>query len=66
MAQTYNQHSWFYKKAMRIMIEKSEAVLCQGMEFVDFIQKNWKANTIYYPNYIMSSFIRPYNEQRCD
>lgn len=64
MVKTYHQHSWLYKKAMRKMIEDSEAVLCQGMEFIDFIQKDWEANTIYYPNYIMSSFIHPYDEQR--
>ena len=66
MAKTYHQHSWLYRKAMRKMIENSEAVLCQGLEFVDFIQKDWKANTIYYPNYIMSSFIHPYDEQRAN
>ena len=66
MAKTYNNHSWLYRKAMRWMIEKTNVVLCQGMEFVDFINKRWKANTIYYPNYIMSSFIHPYSEQRND
>lgn len=66
MAKTFNNHSWLYRKAMRWMIEKTDVVLCQGMEFVDFINKRWNSNTIYYPNYIMSSFIHPYSEQRND
>ncbi len=66
MVKTLDRHSWLYKRTMKSMVEKSDVVLCQGMEFVDFIQKNWKANTIYYPNYVMNSFIHPYNEQRRD
>ena len=66
MVKTYHQHSWLYRKAMRKMIENAEVVLCQGMEFVDFIQKDWMANTLYYPNYIMRSFIHPYDEQRAN
>lgn len=64
MVKTFDHHSWLYRKAMQTIIEKSSAVLCQGMEFVNFIKQNWQANTIYYPNYIMSSFIHPYHEQR--
>ena len=64
MVKTFSHHSWLYRKAMQTMVEKSSAVLCQGWEFVVFIKQRWKANTIYYPNYIMTSFIHPYNEQR--
>lgn len=64
MAKTYQQHSFFYQKAMQYMLVKSSAVLCQGKEFIDFINSRWKVNTIYYPNYIMNSYIRPYDEQR--
>ena len=49
---------------MQYMLVKSSAVLCQGKEFIDFINSRWKVNTIYYPNYIMNSYIRPYDEQR--
>lgn len=64
MVKTYNHHSWLYKIAMKNMIEKSEVVLCQGLEFVDFIHENWKANTIYYPNYVMNKFLCPYHAER--
>lgn len=64
MVRTFHRHSWLYRKAMQSIIEHSAAVLCQGMEFIDFIKVNWKANTVYYPNYILSSFIHPYHEQR--
>jgi len=66
MAQTFKRHSLLYQIVIRIMIEKSSVVLCQGMEFIDFIKTRWKANTIYYPNYIMNSFLHPYHEQRCN
>ena len=64
LVRTFEHHSFLYRKAMQTIIEKSSAVLCQGMEFVHFIRQKWDANTIYYPNYIMSSFIHAYNEQR--
>ncbi len=66
MARTFYQHLWIYRMLMREIITKSTVVLCQGMEFVNFIQNHWKANTIYYPNYIMSNFIHSYNEQRAN
>ena len=64
MAKTFLRHSWIYRKTMQNMLEKSSAVLCQGMEFIAFIQERWEVNTIYYPNYVMNSYIRPYDKQR--
>lgn len=64
MVRTFYSHSWLYRRAMQSIIEHSSVVLCQGVEFIDFIKENWKANTVYYPNYILSSLIHPYHEQR--
>ena len=64
MDKTFLRHSWIYRKTMQNMLEKSSVVLCQGMEFIAFIQERWEVNTIYYPNYVMNSYIRPYDKQR--
>lgn len=67
MVRTIENHSFIYRKVMKSIILGSEVVLCQGMEYMDYIAKTWKAyNTIYYPNYIMSNFMHSYNEQRTD
>lgn len=63
MVKTISKHSRLYQMAMRSIVEHSVVVLCQGKEYVDYIQTHWKARTIYYPNYVMSNIIRLYNER---
>lgn len=63
MVKTISKHSRLYQTAMKTISEKSAVVLCQGREYVDYIQSHWKAKAIYYPNYVMAKTIRPYNER---
>lgn len=64
MVKTFNQHHWLYRRMMQFMIEHADAVLCQGQEYIEFINRHWNAYTIYYPNYVMDKLAQPYNENR--
>ena len=64
MVKTFYQHHWLYRRMMRFIIEHANAVLCQGMEYVEFIKQHWNANTIYYPNFVMDKVLLPYDERK--
>ena len=64
MVRTFFTHSSLYRKVMQSIIEHSDVVLCQGIEYMEFIHKLWSAFTIYYPNYVMDIYLHPYNENR--
>ncbi len=64
MVKTFNQHHWLYRRMMQFIIEHADVVLCQGQEYIEFINQHWKANTIYYPNFVMDKMLRPYNDER--
>lgn len=57
MIRTYQEGTKSYKKTLKDLLLKPEIVLCQGLEYVDFIYKKWKVKRSYYPNYIMDSFL---------
>lgn len=64
MIQTYKEGTRKYKDTIKDLILKSEVVLCQGKEYVDFIRNEWGVERSYYPNYIMDNFIMPNNLNR--
>lgn len=64
MVTTFNQHHWLYRRMMQFMVEHADVVLCQGQEYIGFINQHWKAYTIYYPNFVMDKMLRPYNDER--
>ena len=64
MVKTFKKHHWLYRRMMQFIIEHAAAVLCQGTEYVMFIEQHWHAHTIYYPNYVLNKYLRPYNAER--
>lgn len=64
MVKTFCCHGYVYQRAMRYMIENADAVLCQGQEYIQFIEQRWKAHTIYYPNYVLDCYLQPYNGEQ--
>ena len=57
MVRTYEEGTDSYRKTLRDLLLKPDVVLCQGMEYVDFINKKWGVSRSYYPNYIMDDFL---------
>lgn len=53
-----------YQRKMQYLLIKPDVVLCQGLEYVDMIKKEFGLDRSYYPNYIMDEFIKPNNLNR--
>lgn len=64
MVRTYEEGSDAYRKTLKDLLLKPDVVLCQGMEYVDFIRKKWGVERNYYPNYIMDDFLKVNNSDR--
>lgn len=64
MVHTYEEGNTKYRKRLKTLLIKSDVVLCQGMEYIDFIKKQWNIERDFYPNYIMDDFIQPNNLER--
>lgn len=64
MVRTYEEGSESYRKTLKDLLLKPNVVLCQGMEYVDFIRKEWGVERSYYPNYIMDDFLEENNLNR--
>lgn len=64
MVKTYEQGSKTYQKVLKALLLKPDVVLCQGMEYVNFIREKWGVNRSYYPNYIMDDFLKENNLNR--
>lgn len=56
-------HTWYpkanyvYKKLIRCCLLRADAILCQGAPFVEFIDKEFARNGVYYPNVVHESEI---------
>ena len=61
MVFTYNNGTDSYRSYLKDLLVKPEVVLCQGQEYIDFIEKKWGIKRNYYPNYIMNDFVKPNN-----
>ena len=57
MISTYEEGNDKYRRYLRELLILPEVVLCQGMEYVNFIKENWGIERSYYPNYIMDEFL---------
>lgn len=64
MIKTYEEGTPSYRKTLKKLLTIPDIVLCQGLEYVDFIQRHWSIKREYYPNYIMDDFILPNNINR--
>lgn len=47
MVRTYEEGTESYRKTLEDLLLKSDVVLCQGMEYVNFINKKWGVNRSY-------------------
>lgn len=66
MVISYTNGTKSYRKALSFLLTKPDVVLCQGLEYVEFIQNTYGIERSYYPNYIMDEFVRPNELNRGD
>lgn len=66
MVESFQKGSFIYKKVLKDLLLKPEIVLCQGMEYVDFIKEKWGIQRTYYPNFLQSEFLPSEYRQRAE
>lgn len=66
MVESFQKGSFIYKKVLKDLLLKPEIVLCQGMEYVDFIKEKWDIQRTYYPNFLQSEFLPSEYRQRAE
>ncbi len=64
MISSYNEGGIVYRTFLKSLLLESDIVLCQGLDYVKFIQSKWGIERSYYPNYIMDEFIKPHSLSR--
>lgn len=64
MVDSYEKGGRVYRTVLKDLLLKPDVVLCQGQEYIDFIEKNWKVTRNYYPNFLMDEFIQPLHVSR--
>lgn len=64
MVITYNEGTLSYRNKLAKLLSEPEVVLCQGLEYVNMIRKEFGKERSYYPNYIMDKFIKPLSFDR--
>jgi len=68
MIEEYERRGQLYKSCMLSLIRRSDSVLCQGVDYVHFIDEKLGKSSLYYPNYIQDTFMKGYpkrNVVRC-
>ncbi|MFD0794957.1 glycosyltransferase family 4 protein [Mucilaginibacter litoreus] len=64
MIEAYNEGGSRYKKFMLSTLKNADLVLCQGLDYVTFIQDHLNKPSVYYPNYILDKYISGSNPVR--
>jgi len=57
MIKEYRQRGRLYKRGMLSLLRHSDSVLCQGMDYVRFIEAELGKSSFYYPNFIQDRFL---------
>ena len=66
MIESYKKSSSLYKKLLKDLLLKPKVVLCQGMEYVDFIKEKWNIERTYYPNFLQDAYVPAFYRKRDD
>lgn len=57
MIKEYEKRGNLYKYGMLSLLKHSDSVLCQGLDYVRFIEDKLGKSALYYPNYIQNKFM---------
>lgn len=64
MIKEYEKRGGIYKRGMLSLLQHSDSVLCQGINYVHFIEKIISKSTFYFPNYLQDCFLSDGYPQR--
>jgi len=56
MIKEYEKRGDLYKHGMLSLLKRNDSVLCQGIDYVRFIEDKLGKSALYYPNYIQDRF----------
>lgn len=56
MIESFTSGGVRYQKTIKRILSKSTGILCQGLEYIDFIKQKFGRDAVYYPNYVMDKF----------
>lgn len=59
MIKSYDLNTSIYKFIFKKTLFFSDCILCQGYEYVIFIEEKYRLKSHYYPNFILDKFIEP-------
>lgn len=62
----YKERSGAYRFFFRATLKKADSILCQGMEYVGFVDAITPNKALYYPNYILDVNYKPYSANNRD
>lgn len=60
----YNAKGWAYRSMVSKLASSVDLFLCQGREFEIFIKSHYSTKAVYFPNFVMDSFIPEKNPKR--
>ncbi len=66
LVNAFNAAGKIYQHFMLDLLDKADVVLCQGIEYVDFISKKLKKESVYVPNYVMDDKLQLYKQRKID
>lgn len=64
MIKEYEKRGNLYKRGMLALLNHSDNILCQGIDYVHFIKDKLGKSALYYPNYIQDRFMSDGYPQR--
>lgn len=64
LVEAYWQYGTLYRKMMDGVLGRAHAIFCQGLEYVDFIERYYQRASVYTPNYVLDKYVREYNGNR--
>lgn len=64
LVKAYQEKGSIYKKLMGSVLKRANVIFAQGLEYVDFIRKNYGKQAVYTPNYVLNRSLKPYVADR--
>lgn len=64
MIKEYGKRGQLYKRGMLSLLKYSDSILCQGIDYVLFVQDKLRRSAFYYPNYLQERFLEKEYPQR--
>jgi glycosyltransferase involved in cell wall biosynthesis len=64
LVKAYFEFGKIYRFMMGSILKQVDTVFCQGLEYVEFIEQQYKKKSVYTPNYVLNKSLQKYNAER--